>query len=684
MKINRLFLRNIRSYIEQELHFPNGSILLSGNIGSGKSTVLLAIDFALFGLQRGNLTGAALLRNGADSGEVELDFEVNEKKVTIKRSLKRSKDNVVQNSGKIVIDGEIQEATAIELKQKVLELFNYPKDLLTKNKALIFRYTVYTPQEEMKQILLGDKKDRLETLRKVFGIDKYKRVQENTKIIISNIKLKKKELKGISSDLPLKQEQIKAKELELKQMQEQLNKFVPRIEFQKKIVEEKRSNIQIIEEQIKQLTNFKKELEITELKRTHKLNEVEKIIKDIGKIKKEIQELETENLEGNTETIKAMIEESKNKVTQSEIKIKQLENQIQEIKTKIQISNNIKEKFLQLNICPTCQQEIKQEYKDRIILKETETVNKLAQDLEEVKQSEIIEQQMKSKMQEELEILKRREQEITLKQFKKKALEEKKLTKQRLNNEKSKINTELVTLNISKTQLEKNISELKEVESQYKQQKIIIEQEENSLKLIELEQAKCQAQIKPIQDFIETLHKEIQNKLKAKNSLAYLTQMQQWLEEHFINLLGEMEKSIMYKVHSNFNDLFQKWFNVLMDNPTLQISLDEEFSPKIEQDGYDIEYSFLSGGEKTAAALAYRLALNQVINNTMTTINTNDLLILDEPTDGFSNAQLDRLRIILEELKLNQVIIVSHEDKIESFVNSVMKFDKKEHISRVS
>ena len=50
MIIKRVKLNNIRSYIKEELNFDKGITLLSGNIGSGKSTILLAIDFALFGL----------------------------------------------------------------------------------------------------------------------------------------------------------------------------------------------------------------------------------------------------------------------------------------------------------------------------------------------------------------------------------------------------------------------------------------------------------------------------------------------------------------------------------------------------------------------------------------------------------------------------------------------------------
>src|SRR3989338_3303667 len=157
MIIKKIKLRNIRSYNEKEIQFSTGSTLLSGDIGSGKSTILLAIDFALFGLSKGIITGEALLRHGQKEGSVEL-------------------------------------------KQRILQLLNYPQEILTK-KSLIYRYTVYTPQEEMKSILLGKKEDRLDTLRKVFNIDKYKRIKENSKIYSSELRLKIKEDELFISDI---------------------------------------------------------------------------------------------------------------------------------------------------------------------------------------------------------------------------------------------------------------------------------------------------------------------------------------------------------------------------------------------------------------------------------------------------------------------------------------------------
>ena len=73
-------LKNIRSYIDEEIDFDKGITLLSGDIGSGKSSILLAIDFALFGLRKGYLSGNALLRNGENRGSVELTFEIESRK----------------------------------------------------------------------------------------------------------------------------------------------------------------------------------------------------------------------------------------------------------------------------------------------------------------------------------------------------------------------------------------------------------------------------------------------------------------------------------------------------------------------------------------------------------------------------------------------------------------------------
>jgi len=58
--------------------------------------------------------------------------------------------------------------------------------------------------------------------------------------------------------------------------------------------------------------------------------------------------------------------------------------------------------------------------------------------------------------------------------------------------------------------------------------------------------------------------------------------------------------------------------------------------------------------------------------------------MLDEPTEGFSSEQLDKLRDILEQLEVKQILLVSHESKVESFVENVIRVTKIQGKSEIS
>ena len=146
MLFQSLTLKNIRSYLDERIEFPEGKVLLAGDIGSGKSTILLAIEFALFGLIKGDVDGSALLRNGAREGSVEIVFLL-DKQYRIHRGLKRGKYTVSQTEGWIEVDGSRTVAMPTEMRATILALLGYPKSFLTKSKSFLFRYTVFTPQE---------------------------------------------------------------------------------------------------------------------------------------------------------------------------------------------------------------------------------------------------------------------------------------------------------------------------------------------------------------------------------------------------------------------------------------------------------------------------------------------------------------------------------------------------------
>jgi len=93
MIIKRIEITNIRSYKEKTIiEFPTGTILFQGDIGSGKSTILSAIEFALFGL--GDIDANYLLRIGEIKGSVLLEFESGGKTYDVFRSLLRKGNKI--------------------------------------------------------------------------------------------------------------------------------------------------------------------------------------------------------------------------------------------------------------------------------------------------------------------------------------------------------------------------------------------------------------------------------------------------------------------------------------------------------------------------------------------------------------------------------------------------------------
>ena len=150
----------------------------------------------------------------------------------------------------------------------------------------------------------------------------------------------------------------------------------------------------------------------------------------------------------------------------------------------------------------------------------------------------------------------------------------------------------------------------------------------------------------------------------------------------FIPTLNLIEKHILANANQEFNQHFQRWFSLLVEDVGKTAMIDETFTPIIEQDGYEQDVHYLSGGEKTSVALAYRLALNILVQRASTSMTSN-LLILDEPTDGFSKEQLSRVKDILEELECPQIIIVSHERELESFADQIFSITKTQGVSTV-
>jgi exonuclease SbcC len=678
MILKKIKLQNIRSYEQEEINFSEGSTLLAGDIGSGKTSILLGIEFALFGLQPGQ-RGSSLLRNGADEGGVVLEFGADNKEVVIERTLKRKK-TVSQDFCAITINNERKELSVTELKNKVLELLSYPAEF-SKKQNLLYKFTVYTPQEEMKQIILEDPATRINTLRHVFGIDKYKKILENISVITIKLREEKRMKEGLVMNLEYdklnlveKENDLETKQLNLVSVEKEL--FL-KTEERKRIQEEKEE----ISKRIEEKTRLQQEVEKTKLMTMNKQDTIFSNTKMIEKIKEQIEELQSLNFD--EEQIIIFEQEvilKKKEMQKIAEKNLDINSQIRSLVLKIEDHKKLEGKLSNLEMCPTCLQNVDSLYRANVLNKihnETSQANKQIEELEQeskyVSAKMIAVEEQISSIEKELtnlQILKIRFQELQEKQ--------KHIAEVEKSNLMLEEDVKLLTQHASL--LADTVFDLKRFDNLANEKQKELDDSLGQERMADIKVAELKKEIEVFSRQIDELRESIQKTEKVRKQLNHLIDIEGWLSKQFLPLISFIEKNVMMKLKAEFSNIFAEWFYTLVSD-SFNVRLGDDFTPIIEQQDYEIDYAYLSGGERTAVALAYRLTLNQVINSFLSKIKTRDLVILDEPTDGFSDQQLDKMRDILQQLNVKQLIIVSHEQKIEGFVENIIRIRKEDGIS---
>jgi DNA repair protein SbcC/Rad50 len=162
-------------------------------------------------------------------------------------------------------------------------------------------------------------------------------------------------------------------------------------------------------------------------------------------------------------------------------------------------------------------------------------------------------------------------------------------------------------------------------------------------------------------------------RLEKEQQLDRTAQVRNWLQRQFTPFTSTVERHVLMSIHTTFDAVFRQWFGRLIEDDALSTRIDHEFAPVMLQHGYETDVAYLSGGERTAVSLAYRLALVHTIHVMLPHLGTSGVIMLDEPTDGFSAEQLERVRDVLRELRMDQIILVSHEQQLEGFVDHILR-----------
>lgn len=165
MQLIRLRLQNFRQHELTEIHFERGLTGIVGPNGVGKTTLLEAIAFALYGVQGTRGVKETLRRRNAPPRsrfEVVLEFELGSHRYLLTRTLTNAElkqdDQTIANSGSTVT-----ERTIALLGMRRDEFFN----------------TYFTGQKELAVMAAMGRTERAQFLSRVMGYDRLRDAQDH-------------------------------------------------------------------------------------------------------------------------------------------------------------------------------------------------------------------------------------------------------------------------------------------------------------------------------------------------------------------------------------------------------------------------------------------------------------------------------------------------------------------------
>ena len=154
MIINEIDLKGIRSHRHSSIKFTDGINVITGSTGSGKSSILMAIEYALFGkIDEGRGEGRLLLRRGVDDGTISVSLTEGDSNYTITRGLKRVKDAVRNDDGKNMV---IKDDSPLDLQNRATDINKYLLKLMrleSSDPIKTFEAITYIKQDELKDLI---------------------------------------------------------------------------------------------------------------------------------------------------------------------------------------------------------------------------------------------------------------------------------------------------------------------------------------------------------------------------------------------------------------------------------------------------------------------------------------------------------------------------------------------------
>jgi exonuclease SbcC len=231
MLLKTLTLRNYRKYKDASVEFPDGVIGIIGLNGVGKTTLIEAIGWALFGHYAARTTKELIKRDGAAPHEpcsVVVEFELEGDGYSIVREMVGK--NLVPKAS-LMINGQLITNNADEVTAVITEKIGMD--------YLSFFTSVFARQKELNALSIMKAAERKKLVLRMLGIE---RIEKSIQAIREDKRGKEKRIEGIKAATVDKEgrkkiDMLTSKREELEQAQEGLLPVIKEIEATTKLKE---------------------------------------------------------------------------------------------------------------------------------------------------------------------------------------------------------------------------------------------------------------------------------------------------------------------------------------------------------------------------------------------------------------------------------------------------------------
>jgi len=226
--IKKLILENWKKHEFLELDFSKGVNVIVGEMGTGKSSILQAINYCLFGnfneLKSREIKTDDLIMNGKDECNIKLYFD----EYIIERTIKKGKTteaNIRNNKENLAGPSTVEVNNYIEEKLKINED--------------VFLKAIYSSQNDIDTILKVTPTNRKKIIDELMNLTEFEIVRKNAVSLINKLNNQKEIYKKFLDEFNQK-DLFNHKEITLKKIEE-LN--INKVEFEKNIPELKNNYI---------------------------------------------------------------------------------------------------------------------------------------------------------------------------------------------------------------------------------------------------------------------------------------------------------------------------------------------------------------------------------------------------------------------------------------------------------